>query len=64
VDLQAHLIQRLLDMHDVLSSYLDEAAEMTPESAYSADRAYCTVKLSGPNVVERPPESMATTVTA
>jgi hypothetical protein len=39
VDLQVHLIQRLLDMRDVLSGHLGQAAPMTPESAYSADRA-------------------------
>ena len=37
VDLQVHLIQRLLDMHDVLSRHLDQAAAMPPESPYSAD---------------------------
>jgi hypothetical protein len=40
MDLQVHLIQRLLDMHDVLSRHLDQAAAVPPESAYSTDHAW------------------------
>jgi hypothetical protein len=32
-----HLIQRLLDMHDVLGRHLDQAAPMLPETTYGAD---------------------------
>src|ERR1700733_388934 len=37
VDLQIHLIQRLLDMHDMFSRHLDQAAAMPPESTHGAD---------------------------
>jgi hypothetical protein len=42
VDLQVHLVERLLDVHDVLSCHPHQAAAMAPTSSHSANRARWT----------------------